>query len=134
MSMMSPVAHQAGAGTAFVYPANQSTLAGWGLLIDGSLTILRNRLAAKLDEADRDGKDAERAKIEAALSECDAIQVSASALIVPYQTEYRSILGYLVADLEAAVSHAENAAKIAALQAHKMRLDELMAIGDTSST
>lgn len=133
MSMMSPVAQQAGAGTAFVQPANQSTLEGWGLLIDGSLTILRGRLAAKLAEADRSGNFAERAAIETALSECDAIQASAAALNAPYKAEYQSILGHLVADLEVAVAHAENEAKIAGLQAHKARLDELMKLGDKAS-
>ena len=132
MSMLSPISHRTGAGPASAGYDNRSTLAGWGLLIDGSLTIVRNRLEAKLTEADHGGNEAERAELEAALAECDSIQLSTAALIVPYRAEYQSILGHLVAELEAAVADAENSAKLSGLQAHKARLDELMTVGTLS--
>ena len=109
---------------------NLPTLAWWGLLIDISVKIVRNALAVKLGGVDRGELASPRAKFEAALAECDAIEASAAALVTPYQTKHESILGHLVVDLEAAVMHAEREAKIAALKAHKARLEELMKIDD----
>jgi arachidonate 15-lipoxygenase len=109
---------------------NLPTLAWWGLLIGVSLKIVRNALAVKLGGVDRGEIDTPRAKFEAALAECDAIEASAAALVTPYRAKHESILGHLVADLEAAVAQAEREAKIASLQAHKARLEELMKVED----
>lgn len=109
---------------------NLPTLAWWGLLIDISLKIVRNALTIKLRGVDRGELDSPRAKFEAALAECDAIEASTMDLIAPSQTKHESILGHLVADLETALMHVERESKIAALQAHKARLEELMKIED----
>jgi arachidonate 15-lipoxygenase len=109
---------------------NLPTLAWWGLLIRISLTIVRNALAVKLAGVDRGELDSPRAKFEAALAECDAIEAHAASLVAPPQPTGESFLGHLVSELEAAVAHAEREAKIAALRAHKARLEELMTIDD----
>lgn len=111
---------------------NLPTLAWWGLLIGISLKIVRNALAVKLDGVDRGEIDSPRAKFEAALAECDAIEAHVKTLVAPPAPSGESFLGHLVADLEAAVAHAEREAKIAALKAHKARLEELMRIEDAA--
>lgn len=111
---------------------NLPTLAWWGLLIGISLQIVRNALAAKLGGVDRGEIDTPRAKFEAALAECDAIEASTATLVAPPQPAHESFLGHLVSDLEAAVAHAEREARIAALKAHKARLEELMKIDDAA--
>ena len=109
---------------------NLPTLAWWGLLIGISLQIVRNALAVKLGGVDRGEIDTPRAKFEAALAECDAIEASTATLVAPPQPSHESFLGHLVSDLEAAVAHAERETRIAALKAHKARLEELMKIDD----
>lgn len=109
---------------------NLPTLAWWGLLIGISLKIVRNALAVKLGGVDRGELDSPRAKFEAALAECDAIAAHTAALVAPPPPVGTSFLGHLVSDLEAAVAHADREAKIAALQAHKARLEALMKIDD----
>ncbi|MBA4045129.1 MAG: arachidonate 15-lipoxygenase [Erythrobacter sp.] len=109
---------------------NLPTLAWWGLLIDVSLKIVRNALAVKLGGVDRGELDSPRAKFEAALAECDAIEAHTAALIAPPKPTGESFLGHLVSELESAVAHADREAKIAALQAHKARLEALMKIED----
>jgi arachidonate 15-lipoxygenase len=108
------------------------TLAWWGLLIGISLKIVRNALAVKLGGVDRGEIDTPRAKFEAALAECDAIEASTATLVAPPQPGHQSFLGHLVSDLEAVVAHAERETRIAALQAHKARLEELMKIDDAA--
>jgi arachidonate 15-lipoxygenase len=109
---------------------NLPTLSWWGLLIGISLNIVRNALAVKLGAVDRGELDSPRAKFEAALAECDAIEAHTATLIAPPKPTGESFLGHMVADLEAAVAHAEREAKIAALKAHKARLEDLMKIED----
>ena len=109
---------------------NLPTLAWWGLLIDVSLKIVRNALAVKLGGVDRGEIDSPRAKFEALLAECDAIEAHTAALVAPPRAAQDSFLGHLVADLEAAVAHADRDAKMAALQAHKARLETLMKVDD----
>ncbi|MDC8755714.1 lipoxygenase family protein [Erythrobacter sp. sf7] len=111
---------------------NLPTLAWWGLLIGISLQIVRNALAVKLGGVDRGEIDTPRAKFEAALAECDAIEASTAKLVAPPQPTHESFLGHLVSDLEAAVAHAERETRIAALKAHKARLEELMKIDDAA--
>lgn len=111
---------------------NLPTLAWWGLLIDISLKIVRNALAVKLGGVDRGEIDTPRARFEAALAECDSIEAQTAALVSPYQPKHESILGHLVADLEAAVAEAERETKIATLKAHKARLEELMKVDDAT--
>ena len=111
---------------------NLPTLAWWGLLIGISLQIVRNALAVKLGGVDRGEIDTPRAKFEAALAECDAIEASTATLVAPPQPAHESFLGHLVSDLEAAVAHAERETRIAALKAHKARLEELMKIDDAA--
>lgn len=128
MSYLSPVAPvpPTAALAASVPPDNLPTLAWWNLLIGIRLKMARDALAAKLGAVDRGEIDSPRGRFEAALAECDAIEASTAALVVPYQAKHDSILGHLVAELEAAVAHAEHEARIASLQAHKARLDDLM--------
>jgi arachidonate 15-lipoxygenase len=109
---------------------NLPTLAWWSLLIEVSLKIVRNALAVKLGGVDRGELDSPRAKFEATLAECDAIEAHAAMLVAPPLPVGTSFLGHLVSDLEAAVAHADSEAKITALQAHKARLEELMKIDD----
>lgn len=109
---------------------NMPTLAWWGLLIGVGLKIVRNALAVKLGGVDRGELDSPRAKFETALAECDAIEASTATLVAPHQGGDQSFLGHLVSELEAAIAHADRAAKIAALQAHKARLEDLMKIED----
>jgi arachidonate 15-lipoxygenase len=111
---------------------NLPTLQWWGLLIGISLKIVRNALAVKLGGVDRGQIDTPRAKFEAALAECDAIEASTAELVAPPQPVHESFLGHLVSDLEAAVAHAERETRIAALKAHKARLEELMKIDDAA--
>ncbi|HSJ78947.1 MAG TPA: lipoxygenase family protein [Erythrobacter sp.] len=111
---------------------NLPTLAWWGLLIGISLKIVRNALTVKLGGVDAGELDSPRARFEAALAECDAIEASAAALVAPAPSTPGSFLGHLVADLEAAVAHADRAARITALQAHKARLEELMKVDDAA--
>lgn len=111
---------------------NLPTLAWWGLLIDVSLKIVRNALAVKLGGVDRGEIDTPRSKFEAAIAECDAIEASTAALVAPPQPAHESILGHLLNDLEAAVAHAERESRIAALEAHRARLEELMRIEDAA--
>lgn len=111
---------------------NLPTLQWWGMLIGISLKIVRNALAVKLGGVDRGELDAPRAKFEALLAECDAIEASTAALVAPPTPTQESFLGHLVSDLEAAVAHAERETRIAALKAHKARLEELMKIDDAA--
>lgn len=111
---------------------NLPTLAWWGLLIGISLKIVRNALSVKLGGVDAGELNSPRARFEAALAECDAIEVSTAALVAPAPSAQGSFLGHLVADLEAAVAHADREARIAALQAHKARLEELMKVDDAA--
>lgn len=104
----------------------QVTLARWGERIEILLKLTRNALLRSLGNAQLGDSDSQREQIDAALAECDAIEVSTAALIIPCRTKHTSFLGHLVAELEAAVAHAEHEAKIAALQAHKARLDALL--------
>lgn len=109
---------------------NLPTLAWWGLLIDIALGIVRNALAVKLGGVDRGELDSPRAQFEAALAECDAIEASTRALVGPQPAAHLGLLGRIVSDIEAVVEHLDRDAKIAALQAHKARLEELMRIED----
>lgn len=109
---------------------NLPTLQWWGLLIGISLRIVRNALAVKLGGVDRGELDAPRAQFEGLLAECDAIEASTAVLVAPPRPTQESFLGHLVSDLEAAVAHAERETRIAALKAHKARLEELMKIDD----
>lgn len=111
---------------------NMPTLAWWGLLISVSLAIVRNALAVKLGGVDRGELDSPRAKFEAILAECDAIEASTAKLVAPQPGAHDSFVGHLVSDLEAAVADAEHDAKMAALQAHKARLEELMKVDDAT--
>ena len=133
MSYLSPIAQQTKAPTASCPGDSSSSLAQWGVSIGSQLEIVRNALAAKLSGLERSQIDTTRAKIEAALAECDAIEAQAATLVKPYQARYESILGHLVADLAAAVAHAENAAKIDALQAHTERLEVLKTIANAAN-
>ena len=133
MSMLSPIALQAGATIPSSPVDRIPILAGWGLLIDTSLKIVRNMLAAKLAALKCEEIDAPPVQIEAALAECDAIEASTASLVKPYRAKYQSILGHLVADLEAVVAHAEHETKIASLQAHYARLEDLMTISDDAA-
>ncbi|WP_086739168.1 lipoxygenase family protein [Erythrobacter colymbi] len=112
---------------------NLPTLQWWGLLIGISLKIVRNALAVKLGGVDRGELDSPRAKYEAMLAECDAIEASTAALVAPAAVPaqpHESFLGHLVQDLETAVARAEYDTRIATLKAHKARLEELMKIDD----
>lgn len=112
---------------------NLPTLQWWGLLIGISLKIVRNALAVKLGGVDRGELDSPRAKFEALQAECDAIEASTAALVAPANTAapaHESFLGHLVHDLEAVVARAEYDTRIAALKAHKARLEELMKVDD----
>ena len=112
---------------------NLPTLQWWGLLIGISLKIVRNALAVKLGGVDRGELDSPRAKFEALQAECDAIEASTAALVAPAAASapaQESFLGHLVHELEAAVARADYDARIAALKAHKARLEELMKIED----
>lgn len=112
---------------------NLPTLQWWGLLIGISLKIVRNALAVKLGGVDRSELDSPRARYEALLAECDAIEASTAALVAPAAVpagQHESFLGHLVHDLEAAVAHAEYDTRIATLKAHKARLEELMKVDD----
>ncbi|UVO54572.1 lipoxygenase family protein [Sphingomonas sp. SUN039] len=111
---------------------NLPALAWWGLLIDIALGIVRNALAVKLGGVDRGEIDTPRAKFEAELAECDAIEASAALLVAPQQVAHESLFGHLVSDLEAMVARADRDMKIAALRAHKARLEELMKIDDAA--
>lgn len=108
------------------------TLEWWGLLIGISLKIVRNALAVKLGGVDRGELESPRAQLEAALAECAAIEASTAALVAPPAPVRQSFLGHLVSDLEAAVAHAERESRIAALEAHRARLEELMRIEDAA--
>lgn len=112
---------------------NLPTLQWWGLLIGISLKIVRNALAVKLGGVDRGELQSPRAKYEALLAECNAIEVSTAALVAPACARapaHESFLGHLVHDLEAAVARAEYETRIATLKAHKARLEELMKVDD----
>lgn len=111
---------------------NLPTLAWWGLLVDIALGIVRNALAVKLGGVDRGEIDTPRAKFEAELAECDAIEASTAALVAPQQAAHESFFGHLVSDLEAVVALADRDAKIVVLRAHKARLEELMKIDDAA--
>ena len=110
---------------------NLPTLQWWGLLIGISLKIVRNALAVKLEGVDRGELDSPRARYEAQLAECDAIEAQVAALVAPPPAPAQeSFLGHLVSDLEAVVARAEYDTRIAALKAHKARLEELMKVED----
>jgi arachidonate 15-lipoxygenase len=112
---------------------NLPTLQWWGLLIGISLRIVRNALAVKLGGVDRGELDSPRANFEALQAECDAIEAQVAALVAPAAApapRHESFLGHLVHDLEAAVARAEFDTRIAALKAHKARLEELMKVDD----
>lgn len=128
MSFQSPIAAQAGSLDASVPPDNLPKLDWWGCLIGSSLKIVRNALALKLGAVDRGEPNALRALLEALVAECDAIEASTAALVVPPAPVHESFLGHLVRDLEAVVAQAETEARIAALQAHQTRLEELLRI------
>lgn len=130
MSYLSPVTQQADASIATDLANSSLSLAEWGELIGSRLEYVRRVLAANLAGAEHGEIDTPRAKLEAALAECDTIEAQAATLVKPYQAKYESILGHLVADLAAAVARAEDAAKIAALQAHAERLEAMMTIAD----
>jgi arachidonate 15-lipoxygenase len=122
-----------GVPLAAVVPAdNLPTLAWWGLLIDVALGIVRNALAIKLGGVDRGEIDTPRAKFEAELAECDAIEASTATLVAPQKAAHESFFGHLVSDLEAVVALADRDAKIAVLRTHKARLEELMKIDDAT--
>ena len=127
------VATLPGVPLAATVPANNlPTLAWWGLLIDIALEIVRNALVVKLSGVDRGEIDTPRAKFEAELAECDAIEASTAALVAPQQVPHESFFGHLVSDLEAVVALADRDAKITVLRAHKARLEELMKIEDAA--
>ena len=107
---------------------NLPTLAWWGLLIDIALKIVGNALMVKLGGVDRGEIDTPRAKFEAALAECDAIRASSAKLVAPQPVAQEGWLG----EIEAVVERAGHDAKIAALRAHKARLEELMKIDDAA--
>jgi arachidonate 15-lipoxygenase len=112
---------------------NLPTLQWWGLLIGISLKIVRNALAVKLGGVDRGELSSPRAKYEALQAECDAIEASTAALVNPGHVAaavHESFLGHLVHDLETAVARAEYDTRIAALKAHKARLEALMKVDD----
>ncbi|MFN4020305.1 MAG: hypothetical protein ACK4IC_07300 [Erythrobacter sp.] len=128
MSFQSPIAARSGSLDAAVPPDNLPKLAWWGRLIESSLKIVRNALAMKLGAVDRAEPNAPCALLEALVAECDAIEASTAALVVPPAPVPESFLGHLVRDLEAAVAQAETEARIAALKAHQTRLEELLRI------
>lgn len=136
MSFHSPMTLQTGSPGAAVPPAEPVTtrvaaetgqsLAWWGFVIDERLKAVRRTMEAKLASVEPSQRDCAPTRYTDALAECDAIAASVARLIIPPQPAGDSFLGHLVAELEAAVALAEHKARIAALIAHKARLEELM--------
>jgi arachidonate 15-lipoxygenase len=136
MSFHSPMTPQTGSRGAAVPPAEpvaprvsadtDESLAWWGVVIDEKLKAVRRTLAVKLANMEPSEQDCAPSTYADALAECDAIAASAARLIIPPQPAGDSFLGHLVAELEAAVALADRKARIAALAAHKARLEELM--------
>lgn len=121
-----------GVPLAHAVPAdNLPTLAWFGLLIDVSLKIVRNALAVKLGGVDRGELDSPRARYEAALAECDAIEASTAKIVADHgKHDGGSLFGRIVGDIEVAVAIAEHDAHLALLRGYKDRLEELMKIED----
>lgn len=136
MSFHSPMTPQAGSLSATLPPAEtvdwrgsadaDKSLAWWGVVIDQKLRAVRRTLAVKLASMEPSERDCAPCRYAEILAECDAIEASAARLIIPPQPARESFLGHLVAELEAAVALADREARIAALAAHKARLEELI--------
>lgn len=136
MSFHSPMTPQAGSLSAALPLAEtvgsrgsadtDQSLAWWGVVIDEKLRAVRRTLAVKLASMEPSERDCAPSRYAETLAECDAIEASAASLIIPPQPARESFLGHLVAELEAAVALADREARIAALAAHKARLEELI--------
>lgn len=109
---------------------NLPTLDWWGKLIGIALKIVRNAIAVKLGGVDRGELQGPRAKFEAVLAECDAIEARHAALLVPEKAQHLGFLSHLVHDIETAVELAGYDVKLAQLKADKARLEELMRVDD----
>lgn len=115
-------------------PKNDApTIAWFGILIGVGLAIVRNALAVKLGGVDKGELDTPRAAYEAALVECDAIEVSTAKITAEHgEHSGGTIFDRIVGDVEHAVAAAERDTHLALLKGYKDRLEELMKIDEAA--
>jgi arachidonate 15-lipoxygenase len=110
---------------------NEPTIAWFGILIGVGLAIVRNALTVKLGGVDKGELDTPRAEYEAALAECDAIELSTAKIAAEHgEHSGGNIFERVVGDVENAVAAAERDVHVALLKGYKDRLEELMKIDE----
>ena len=121
-----------GVPLATAVPKNdEPTIAWFVILIGVGLDIVRNALTVKLGGVDRGELDGPRADYEAALAECDAIEVSVAKVAADHGVHTGgNIFERLIGDVENAVAAAERDAHVALLKGYRDRLEELMKVDE----
>ena len=110
---------------------DEPTIAWFVILIGVGLDIVRNALTVKLGGVDRGELDSPRAHYEAALAECDAIEVSATKIAAEHGVHTGgNIFTRMIGDVENAVAAAERDAHVALLKGYKERLEDLMKVDE----
>lgn len=110
---------------------DEPTIAWFVILIGVGLDIVRNALNVKLGGVDKGELDGPRAHYEAALSECDAIEVSATKIAAEHGVHTGgNIFARMIGDVENAVAAAERDAHVALLKGYKERLEDLMKVDE----
>lgn len=121
-----------GVPLATAVPKNdEPTIAWFVILIGVGLGIVRNALTVKLGGVDKGELDSPRADYEAALTECDAIELSATKIAAEHGVHTGgNIFARMIGDVENAVAAAERDAHVTLLKTYKERLEELMKVED----
>lgn len=113
--------------------SNEPTIAWFGILIGVGLAIVRNALTVKLGGVDKGELDTPRAEYEAALVECDAIEVSTAKIAADHGVHSGgNVFERIVGDVENVVAAAERDTHLALLKGYKDRLEELMKIDEAA--
>ena len=108
---------------------DEPTIAWFVILIGVGLGIVRNALTVKLGGVDKGELDSPRADYEAALAECDAIEISAAKIAAEHGVHTGgNIFERIVGDVENAVAAAERDAHVTLLKGYKDRLEDLMKV------
>ena len=113
-------------------PASNDPTIPWGLTLIGILLgIARNALSVKLTGVDKGELDTPRAVYEAALAQCDVIEVSTAKIAAQHGVHNGgNIFERAVSDVEAAVEAAEHDMHVALLKGYKDALKDMIAVSD----
>lgn len=111
--------------------SNDPTIPWFVTLIGIGIAIARNALAVKIGGVDKGELDTPRAEYEAALVQCDAIELSTAKIAAQHGTHNGgNIFERAVGDIEAAVAAAEHDMHVALLKSYRDALEDMLKVDD----